>query len=149
MSLCYTFYCAVSSQTTDIYLYVYVALSAFAFYIKLHNITYVLPSAKSLFCSKNWFSSLHVAQSSIELFRIYSDPQRDKRRHTVSAVYRCIARSSSTLKRGNLTVHIIAKMYFEVPIISCHVMSCHVMSCHVMSCHVMSCHVMLRHVLAL
>ena len=52
----------------------------------------------------------------MELFRIYSDPQRDKRRHTVSAVYRCIASSSSTLKRGNFTIYILAKKYFEVPI---------------------------------
>jgi 8-oxo-dGTP diphosphatase len=38
---------------------------------------------------------------SLEQFKIYSDPNRDKRRHTVSAVFRCIATDSKDLKKGD------------------------------------------------
>eukprot|EP00596_Hydrurales_sp_CCMP1899_P008513 CAMPEP_0119051520 /NCGR_PEP_ID=MMETSP1177-20130426/73103_1 /TAXON_ID=2985 /ORGANISM="Ochromonas sp, Strain CCMP1899" /LENGTH=671 /DNA_ID=CAMNT_0007030737 /DNA_START=91 /DNA_END=2106 /DNA_ORIENTATION=+ len=37
----------------------------------------------------------------IEQFKMYSDPNRDKRRHTVSAVFRCIAIDSKALKKGD------------------------------------------------
>jgi uncharacterized membrane protein YesL len=37
---------------------------------------------------------------SLEQFKIYSDPKRDQRRHTVSAVFRCIAIDSNRLKKG-------------------------------------------------
>ena len=37
----------------------------------------------------------------IELFTIYSDPHRDARRHTVSAVYRGIVKSTTEMKVGD------------------------------------------------
>ena len=37
---------------------------------------------------------------SLEQFHVYSDPSRDKRRHTVSAVFRCIAKDAELLKKG-------------------------------------------------
>ena len=36
--------------------------------------------------------------TSMEQFHVYSDPKRDKRRHTVSSVFRCIAKDVSALK---------------------------------------------------
>jgi 8-oxo-dGTP diphosphatase len=39
--------------------------------------------------------------ASIQLFRVYSDPNRDKRRHTVSTIYRCVASNSSMLNTGD------------------------------------------------
>ena len=43
----------------------------------------------------------NLVVSEIELFQIYSDPHRDLRRHTASAVYRGRVRDSSTLKVGD------------------------------------------------
>ena len=37
----------------------------------------------------------------LEQFHVYSDPRRDKRRHTVSVVFRCIAKNISTLHVGD------------------------------------------------
>lgn len=37
----------------------------------------------------------------IEQFRVYSDPKRDKRRHTVSSVMRCAVKSAAMLHRGD------------------------------------------------
>lgn len=39
--------------------------------------------------------------SHLEQFHLYSDPSRDKRRHTVSMVFRCIAKNISALKVGD------------------------------------------------
>ena len=44
-------------------------------------------------------TNLNVAK--LEQFHVYSDPKRDKRRHTVSAVFRCIVNDLSTLQRGD------------------------------------------------
>ena len=37
----------------------------------------------------------------MEQFHVYSDPARDKRRHTVSVVFRCIVKDIKNLKRGD------------------------------------------------
>lgn len=37
----------------------------------------------------------------LEQFRLYSDPQRDKRRHTVSSVFRCVAKDIGRLHKGD------------------------------------------------
>ena len=39
--------------------------------------------------------------SHMEQFRVYSDPARDKRRHTVSAVFRCVAKDIDQLHKGD------------------------------------------------
>jgi len=36
--------------------------------------------------------------TSCEQFRVYSDPERDQRRHTVSSVFRCVTSNVSALK---------------------------------------------------
>lgn len=46
-------------------------------------------------------TNIHLELSDIEQFKIFSDPQRDKRRHTVSAVFRCLAKDITTLKSGD------------------------------------------------
>ena len=46
-------------------------------------------------------TNIHLELSDIEQFKIYSDPKRDKRRHTVSAVFRCRAKDISSLKSGD------------------------------------------------
>lgn len=43
----------------------------------------------------------NLIPTAIEQFRVYSDPKRDKRRHTVSAVFRCHVKSFSELKAGD------------------------------------------------
>jgi len=45
-------------------------------------------------------TSLDVS-GSVEQFRVYSDPRRDKRRHTVSAVMRCWVQNTEKLHRGS------------------------------------------------
>lgn len=39
--------------------------------------------------------------TSLEQFRVYSDPSRDKRRHTISCVFRCIVKNINNIKRGD------------------------------------------------
>ena len=43
----------------------------------------------------------HLDLDSYEQFRVYSDPKRDSRRHTVSAVFRCIANDFTNIRRGD------------------------------------------------
>jgi 8-oxo-dGTP diphosphatase len=43
----------------------------------------------------------NLTVSHLEQFRMYSDPARDKRRHTASMVFRCIVRSLSGLHTGD------------------------------------------------
>ena len=44
-------------------------------------------------------TNLHVAR--LEQFHVYSDPSRDKRRHTVSVVFRCIVEDIGSLHKGD------------------------------------------------
>ena len=37
----------------------------------------------------------------LEQFRVYSDPRRDKRRHTASVVFRCVPKNSTGLRSGD------------------------------------------------
>jgi 8-oxo-dGTP diphosphatase len=46
-------------------------------------------------------TNIHLELDDIEQFKIFSDPKRDKRRHTVSSVFRCKAKDISTLKSGD------------------------------------------------
>ena len=46
-------------------------------------------------------TNISLELKDIEQFKIYSDPKRDKRRHTVSAVFRCRANDISSLKSGD------------------------------------------------
>ncbi len=58
-------------------------------------------------------TSISLDIDKIEQFRIYSDPSRDKRRHTVSSVFRCVVQPDDVLqlKRGD-----DAKSVFTVPL---------------------------------
>jgi 8-oxo-dGTP diphosphatase len=44
-------------------------------------------------------TNLHL--QSLEQFRVYSDPKRDARRHTVSAVFRCVVNDFTDIRRGD------------------------------------------------
>ena len=39
--------------------------------------------------------------TSLEQFRVYSNPKRDKRRHTASTIFRCIPKNVSSLGSGD------------------------------------------------
>lgn len=43
----------------------------------------------------------HLFLQSVEQFRVYSDPKRDARRHTVSVVFRCIVKDFTNIRRGD------------------------------------------------
>jgi 8-oxo-dGTP diphosphatase len=45
--------------------------------------------------------NLDLEMRNLHQFRIYSDPERDKRRHTVSAVFRCSIESMQIAKSGS------------------------------------------------
>jgi 8-oxo-dGTP diphosphatase len=46
-------------------------------------------------------TNLTLSLSNLEQFHFYSDPHRDKRRHTVSMVYRCLVNNIQDLKNGD------------------------------------------------
>ena len=46
-------------------------------------------------------TNIDLELDDIEQFKIFSDPKRDKRRHTASSVFRCKAKDISTLKSGD------------------------------------------------
>lgn len=46
-------------------------------------------------------TNLEITEDNMQQFRVYSDPTRDARRHTVSAVFRCVVNDISEIKRGD------------------------------------------------
>lgn len=46
----------------------------------------------------------------LEQFRVYSDPSRDKRRHTVSSVFKCKVKDASKLKKGDVELFILCRV---------------------------------------
>lgn len=55
-------------------------------------------------------TNIDLTYDKIEQFRVYSNPKRDKRRHTVSSVFRCkiSAEELASLKRGDDAKSVVA-----------------------------------------